>query len=102
MCPPPTQLQDGVGQLLERCEMSTHVRSNDSEFRSNIAYHLSSVLRKEFHAERAEKLQYQMYCRQAEEKFQRLVGAINQVRVLSSTIVPNQQNQLHCYMHCHR
>ena len=53
---PPTRLQDGVGQLLERCETSTHVRSNDSEFRSNIAYHLSSVLRKEFHAERAEKL----------------------------------------------
>ena len=84
------ELQDGMGQLLERCE--THVRSNDFDFRSNITYHLSSVLRKEFHAERAEKLQYQKYCRKAEEKLQRLVDAINQVRVLSSIVVPNQSS----------
>ena len=38
------ELQDGMGQLLERCE--THVRSNDFDFRANIAYPLSSVLRK--------------------------------------------------------
>lgn len=42
--------------------------------------HLSSVLRKEFEAERAEKVQYRKYCRQAEEKLQRLVAAIHQVR----------------------
>ena len=41
-------------------------------------------------AERAEKLRYQKYCRQAEEKLQRLVDAVNQVRVWSSTVVPNQ------------
>ena len=72
------ELQDGMGQLLGRCE--THVRSNDFDFRSNIAYPLSSALRKQFHAERAEKLQYQKYCRQAEEKLQCLVDAIHQVR----------------------
>ena len=82
------ELQDGMGQLLERCE--AHVRSNDFDFRSNIAYHVSSVLRNSLGAERAEKLQYQKYCRQAEEKLQRLVDAINQVRVWSSTVVPNQ------------
>ena len=49
------ELQDGMGQLLERCE--THVRSNDFDFRANIAYPLSCVLRKQFHAERAKKLQ---------------------------------------------
>ena len=82
------ELQNGMDQLLKRCE--THVRSNDFDFRSNIAYHLSTVSRKELHAERAEKLRYQKYCRQAEKKLQRLVDAINQVRVLSSIVVPNQ------------
>ena len=52
----------------------------DADFRANLAYHVSSVLRKEFQTERAEKLQYQKYCRQAEEKLQRLVAAIHQVR----------------------
>ena len=53
---------------------AARLRSNDFDFRANIAYPLSSVLRKQFHAERAEKLQYQKYCRQAEEKLQRLLG----------------------------
>ena len=66
------------------------MRSNDFDFRANLAYHVSSVLRNSLGAERAEKLQYQKYCRQAEEKLQRLVDAINQVRVWSSTVVPNQ------------
>ena len=41
------ELQNGMGQLLERCE--THVRSNDADFRANLASHMSSVLRTEFH-----------------------------------------------------
>ena len=73
-----TELRDGMGQLLERCE--AHVRSNDFDFRANLAYHVNSVLRNSLGAKRAEKVQYRQYCRQAEEKLQRLVDAINQVR----------------------
>ena len=72
------ELQDGMGQLLARCE--THVRSHDADFRANLAYHMSSVLRTEFHTVWAQKVQYQKYCRQAEAKLQRLVDAIQQVR----------------------
>ena len=48
----------------------------------NVAYHVSSILRTEFHTVCiwAEKVQYQKYCRLAEEKLQRLVDAIQQVR----------------------
>ena len=41
------ELQDGMGQLLAHCE--THVRSNDADLRANLASHMSSVLRTEFH-----------------------------------------------------
>ena len=68
------ELQDGMGQLLAHCE--THVRSNGADFRANLASHTGSVLRAKFNTVCVKGVQYQKYCRQAEEKLQRLVGAI--------------------------